>query len=316
MSPSLALEHPVFLTYLQVVVGVLAAAGGLLLAIQLLAKRSLGSIWATYKGWLIMAPLVLGAVFGGRLAVIVGVTLLGGFGFREFARSTALDKEPWHPRLVLLAIALVGAVTVMQDPTHHRPGWYGLFMALPVYGVAALLIVPIALNRPEGQLRNTALAILGFVYFGWMFGHLGFLANAGEQAYGYLLYLTFAVGLNDVAAFTFGKLFGKHGLRRQISPNKTVEGSLGALAVSMTLPWLVGFSFPQFGWAEKVLAGLIVGVGGQCGDLAISFIKRDLGIKDMGSAIPGHGGVLDRIDSLLFTAPLFFHMVRWFHGLD
>ena len=109
--------------------------------------------------------------------------------------------------------------------------------------------------------------------------------------------------------------FGKHPLRSIISPKKTWEGALGAFAFSMLLPWLLRFSLPGFGPRELLLTGLIVGVGGQLGDLSISVIKRDVGIKDMGATIPGHGGVLDRIDSLVYAAPLFFHMVRFFGGL-
>jgi phosphatidate cytidylyltransferase len=147
-----------------------------------------------------------------------------------------------------------------------------------------------------------------------MFGHVAFLSNA-KHAYAYLFYLLLAVELNDVAAFTFGKLFGRHPLRSQISPKKTWEGSLGALAVSLALPWALRFTFPHFTPRDCVLAGLIVGIGGQFGDLAISVIKRDIGIKDMGAAIPGHGGILDRIDSLIYVAPLFLHMVRYYHDL-
>jgi phosphatidate cytidylyltransferase len=124
-----------------------------------------------------------------------------------------------------------------------------------------------------------------------------------------------ATEINDVAAFTFGKLFGKHPLRSNISPKKTWEGAMGALAVSMLLPWLLRFSFPHFGTIQLLLTGLIIGVGGQFGDLAVSVIKRDIGIKDMGAAIPGHGGVLDRIDSLVYSVPLFFHMAGYFYGL-
>src|SRR5207245_2407478 len=162
----------------------------------------------------------------------------------------------------------------------------------------------------QGQLQAIALSIVGFLYFGWMFGHLIFLMNA-KHAYGYVLYILFAVEINDVAAFTFGILFGRHQLRSNISPKKTWEGSLGAFAVAMVLPWCLRFTLPNFDAWHLVFSGLIVGIGGQLGDLAISVIKRDLGIKDMGAAIPGHGGILDRIDSLLYVAPIFFHMVHY-----
>ena len=189
-----------------------------------------------------------------------------------------------------------------------------MFVALPAFVTTAILLIPILRNRAEGQLQAIALAILGYLYIGWMFGHLAFLANA-KNAYGYLLYLIFAVEVNDVAAYTFGKLFGRHPLRSNISPKKTWEGSLGALAVSMALPWLLRFSFPHFGARELILTGLIVGVTGQLGDLSMSVIKRDLGIKDMGALIRGHGGILDRIDSLIYATPLFFHMAGYFHDL-
>src|SRR5437870_9422106 len=147
-----------------------------------------------------------------------------------------------------------------------------------------------------------------------MFGHVAFLVNS-DHAYSYLGYLVLAVELNDVAAFAFGKLFGRHPLRSNISPKKTWEGALGAMAVSLLLPWLLRFSFPHFGTTQLLLTGLIIGVGGQLGDLSISVIKRDIGIKNMGVAIPGHGGILDRIDSLIYAAPLFFHMAGYFYGL-
>ena len=83
----------------------------------------------------------------------------------------------------------------------------------------------------------------------------------------------------------------------------------------MALPWVLRFTFPHFSAWDCILTGLIVGIGGQMGDLTISTIKRDLGVKDMGTMVPGHGGILDRVDSLIYVAPLFFHMVRWFHGM-
>lgn len=312
MTVEAALASELFRLYLVIVVLILLLAG-MVLGLLTLAGKNVGAVWKTYRGWLVMIPLVMGTLFLGREATIIGVTLLALAGFKEFARATSLYDDWWLTGLVYMAIAALGLLAWMPDPRLGTPGWYGMFMVLPAYVVGLVLLVPIARNRARGQLQQTALAIFGFVYLGWMFSHLSLLANL-PQAYGYLLFLVFAVEINDVAAFSFGRLFGRHKLREKISPNKTLEGSLGAVAVSMTLPWLLWFSFPHFGVPELILTGLIVGIGGQLGDLVISTIKRDIGIKDMGAVISGHGGVLDRIDSMIFVAPLFYHMVRWFHG--
>ncbi len=313
MSIDAAIHSEVFLTYLIIVGGLLLFVA-LLLALLHGLGRDVSSIARTYRGWLIMVPIVLGTIFLGRTATIIGVTALAIFGFKEFARATGLYDDWWLTGVVYVGIVALGIVSLVPDPRLGTLGWYGLFMALPVYVVAAILVVPILRNRAKGQLQSIALAIVGFVYFGWMFSHLGFLANT-PHAYGYLLYLIFAVEINDVAAFTFGKMFGRRKLRENISPNKTVGGSLGAVCVSLIVPWLLLFSFEHFEPVHLILAGLVVGIGGQLGDLVISYIKRDIGIKDMGTVISGHGGILDRVDSMIFVAPIFFHFVRWFHGL-
>jgi len=314
MSPAAALASDVFQTYLKLAIALLGGSGVLLVILTYGLKRQIGGVWRTYVGWLFMVPIVLAVVFAGRAATIVGITLLALFGFKEFARATGLYRDWWMTGAVNLGIVAVAASSLVDDPLLNRPGWYGLFMTLPVYIVSLILMIPIIRNRAKGQLQHVALAILGFIYLGWMFSHVGFLANS-PHAYGYLLFLVLAVEGSDVAAFLAGKLFGRRKLRPEISPNKTWGGSLGALAVAMALPWLMRFSFPHFGALQLVLTGVIVGIGGQLGDLTISMIKRDVGVKDMGALIPGHGGLLDRIDSLIFVGPLFFHMVRWFYDV-
>jgi len=313
MSPNAALNDPVFRVYAVVALSLLVFGGVLLGIISRFLKQEMSSIWKTYRSWLIIVPVFFGFMFAGRGPVIVGTTLLGIFGFKEYAKATGLYRDWWITGIVYLGIIAVGLTSLVANPHGGQPGWYGLFMTLPVYIVALLILVPIMENRAKGQLQTLALSIMGFIYIGWMFGHLGYLAN-DPHAYGYLLYLVFAVELNDVAAFTCGRLFGKHKLRDRVSPGKTLEGALGALAFSMVLPWVCRFSFPHFGVLQLVLTGLIVGIGGQLGDLAISMIKRDLGVKDMGALIPGHGGILDRVDSLIYTAPLFMHMVDYFYN--
>jgi phosphatidate cytidylyltransferase len=316
ISPRTALHDPVFRTYLLIVPVSLALGGAILGFLRWRLKKELGSIWKTYRSWLVMAPIGLLVVFAGRVPVIVGVILLSTFGFKEFARVSGLYRDRWMAGAVYAGIVTVGIAALMPPPRGEGPGagWYGFFMAVPVFVIALILLIPILRNRARGQLQNMSLSIVGFIYIGWMFGHLGFLANS-TNAYGFLCYVIFATELNDVSAFTFGRLFGRHPLRSEISPKKTWEGALGSLAVSMVLPWLLWFSFPFFGAKQLVLTGFIVGIGGLLGDLSISVIKRDIGTKDMGAAIPGHGGILDRIDSLIYVAPLFMHMARFYYGL-
>jgi phosphatidate cytidylyltransferase len=309
-----ALQSPIFRGYLFVLVGLLVFAGVVLAIFRYVFRKNVTHAWNAYRGWLIIIPLVFTALFFGRVTTIVFFTLLAIAGFTEFARATGLYRDWWMTGVVLLGIIAVGVVSILNDPETAVHGWYGMLMALPVYVVSAILMIPILRDRAKGQLQPIALAILGFIYIGWMFGHLAFLANA-RNAYGYLLFLLFAVPLCDVSAFTFGRLFGGRKFRPNISPNKTWAGAIGAFLVGMAFPWLVRFSFPEFTTRDLILAGLIVGIGSQLGDLSISLIKRDIGIKDMGALLEGHGGILDRTDSLIYVAPLFFHMTRYFHGL-
>ncbi|MBI5296893.1 MAG: phosphatidate cytidylyltransferase [Chloroflexi bacterium] len=311
--PSL-MERDVLTLYAVFTLGLLLVTFVVLLFMQKIMGKNVASLWNIVRGWLIMLPLVFVVMLLGRVVIILGVSLLSLYGFREFARATGLSAHRSINGIVYLGILAVAVSALMRDQRTGELGAYGFFMALPTFVVGLILIVPVLQNRYEGQLQPVALGIMGFIYFGWMFGHLGFLANS-THADNYLLYLVFAVELNDVTAFNFGRLFGRHKLRDQISPNKTVEGALGALGVSMCLPWLLSFSLPLFSPLQLILSGLIVGIGGQLGDLTISFIKRDVGIKDMGTSIPGHGGLLDRIDSLVFVASLFFHMTRYFRLL-
>jgi phosphatidate cytidylyltransferase len=321
MSPSVALHDPVFRLFAMVIAGALIGSAGILLLIKYALKKDTAKLWTIWRGWAVMAPVAMGALLAGRIPFIVGVALVAVWAFKEYARATGLYRD-WSLTLgAYVAIAGAAVTAGLPDcdrPPGERPGWFDLFEAMPVYAVGLFLVIPILRNRVQGQLQQIALAIVGFVLIGFMFQHLGFLTNA-PRAYGPICFIVFATAVTDVAAYTFGTLLGKpgrHPLRSQVSPNKTWEGAIGGLVVGMALPWLLRFALPpQFGTEHLLVSGLIVGAGGQLGDLSISLIKRDVGIKDMGAAIPGHGGILDRIDSLLFTAPLFLRLIHFVEPL-
>lgn len=305
---------PTLVTSLLVAATTLAVAGIVLFVLERWSRMDVSSMWLTYRGWLYIFPLVLICFLGGRVMTILGVALVGAASLREYVRATRLNVDRRLTYGIYAALAAVVGVTLLTDPQGGNDFWYRIFMVLPVYVIVGLAALQIAGEDREQRFTRLCLSILGFVLFAWMFGHLGFLANA-QHFYGYVFFLIFSIEICDVAAFAFGKAFGRHKLCPHISPNKTWEGAIGAFLVAMTLPWVLGFALPHFDTTTRLLAGLIVGIGGPLGDLTVSMLKREAGIKDLGTAIPGHGGVLDRVDSLVLATPLFFHMVQYFYGI-
>ena len=313
MSPSAALASDVFRIFALLTTGLMVLGGAIVSLVRFVFAKDVSHAWDSYRGWLVMVPIIGLSLFAGREAAICFFGVVALLAFTEFARATGLHRDLIKTYIVVAGIVALAALAILRGPATGEPGVNGPFMAVPVFVCAALVLAAILRNQPEGQLKSIALAVFGFVYIGWMFGHVALLANT-RNSYGYLLYLIFAVELNDVAAYTCGKLFGRRPLCTNVSPWKTREGAIGAVVISALFPLAVRFALPDFSILECVLAGLIVGIGGHLGDLSISVIKRDVGVKDMGALIRGHGGVLDRIDSLIYAAPLFFYFARYAEG--
>jgi len=309
MTPEAALSSNVFRCYTALVVGIAVLSWISIALLRRYTRRDVTHAAQSFQGWLIMAPAALAAIFLGRITTIGFVFGLAILGFWEYARATGIARDRILMAVVCSSIVVLGIDIILADTLHPYLNWYEAFLAFPFLATAVIVCVPVIRNRTEGQLRPMTLAVFGFLYIGWMFGHLALLAN-GANAYGYLMYVFFAVELNDIAAYLFGRFLGRRPLRSNISPKKTLEGALGGLLVSLVLAWLLRFSFPHFGIGSILAVGLIIGIGGQLGDLVMSVIKREAHLKDMGAILPGHGGILDRIDSLIFVAPLFTHMVR------
>jgi len=156
------------------------------------------------------------------------------------------------------------------------------------------------------------------MFFASCLGHFSYLAN-DRLGPPLQLAIILCVELNDVFAYSSGKIFGHRKLSPQTSPNKTIGGALGALILTTTLFACLGHQI-FLGTAldrpiHLITMGFLLSLTGQCGDLVMSSIKRDLGIKDMAATIPGHGGLLDRFDSLLFVGPALFHYIGYFIGI-
>lgn len=198
--------------------------------------------------------------------------------------------------------------------------WYGLFLVLvPVFAFLFLPMRMVLAGETRHFLRSAATVQWGLMAMVFGISHLAYLlalpddANPGAGGAGLVLFVVALTQLGDVAQYLFGTLFGRKKILPSVSPNKTLEGFVGGAATTILLAGLAGPWLTPLAFYEALAAGALIGVGGFVGDVTISALKRDLGVKDTGSLLPGHGGVLDRIDSLIFIAPLFFHFLYYLH---
>jgi phosphatidate cytidylyltransferase len=198
--------------------------------------------------------------------------------------------------------------------------WTGGTNLVPVLTLVliALMITELMRKDPSNALYRIAATELGVVYVGLMASHLVLLRELPRitgESYGagsrYVLLVFLVTWGCDTAAYLIGRRWGRHPLIERVSPKKSVEGSVGGLVFAVAFSLLAKFWFAGFlSLGQSLSLGLLVGAFGQLGDLVESLIKRDVNTKDSSGTIPGHGGVLDRFDSLLFTAPLAYYYLR------
>jgi phosphatidate cytidylyltransferase len=267
-------------------------------------------LWDRYKSWLIFIPMMFGPVLLGGAYVIAGVFLLALFCYREFARATGLFREPWISLVVDLGIA---ALTFAA--ADH---WYAFFVALPPITISLMAAAALVSDRPKGYIQRVALGIFAYMLFGVCCGHIAYFANDSDYR-PMLLWMISAVGLNDIFAYVVGKTLGRRKLAPNTSPNKTIAGAVGAVLLTTTYAALLGHYVFAGSALDRpghlIVLGLILSAAGQLGDLTLSSIKRDLGIKDWADTFPGHGGLLDRFNSLLFAAPAAFYYIGYIRGI-
>lgn len=261
------------------------------------------------RTWWIIILLLSSAILVSSEVSLIFFALISFLGLKEFLTLAPTRKVD---RNVLFYIYLSIPVQYLWAALE----WYGMFIIfVPVY---LFLFVPLRMVF-SGETQNF-LKAAGILHWGVMttvfsISHLGFLlmlpahTNPYSSGPALVLYLIILTQLNDVAQFIWGKTFGSRRVVPSVSPNKTWEGLIGGVLTTTVLatalsPWMTSLSLTQ-----GMVAGLGIGIFGFVGDVCVSAVKRDLGIKDTSQMLPGHGGVLDRVDSLTYTAPLFFHYV-------
>ncbi|MFG3112370.1 phosphatidate cytidylyltransferase [Streptomyces tendae] len=252
-------------------------------------------------GVVIIASLfVVKAVFVGVIAVAVVV------GLWELTSRLQERKDIKAP---LVPLAIGGAAMVVAG---YARGAEGAWVAMALTALAVL--VWRMTEPPEGYLRDVTAGLFAAFYVPFLATFVAMMLAADDGAWRVLVFLILTV-VSDTGAYAVGWRFGKKKLAPRISPGKTREGLLGAVAFAMVAGALcMQFLIDDGTWWQGLLLGLVVAISATLGDLGESMIKRDLGIKDMGTLLPGHGGIMDRLDSLLPTAPVVWLLLVIFVG--
>lgn len=262
------------------------------------------------KAWWAMVVVIgLSFVFG-EAGVIVLFFLISFFALREFITLAPTRAGDYHALAASFYIALpLQYLLIWFD-------WYGLYsIFIPVYGFLVLAILATAGGETAHFLERAAKVQWGLMICVYCISHVPALLTlpiAGYEGRNLLLivFLVIVVQSSDVLQYVWGKLLGRHKIAPQLSPSKTVEGFVGGIASATALGAALWWVTPFAPWQAALMA-LAINLMGFLGGLVMSAIKRDRGVKDWGQMIEGHGGMLDRLDSVCFAAPIFFHLTRY-----
>jgi phosphatidate cytidylyltransferase len=282
--------------------GVLIAASIIGFALHLrfrneLSRALVDNLNARIRAWWLMVILLSGVSLLGRNAVIVLFGFLSVGALREFMASVPAGR----------AVSFAAFFVIL--PAQYALIWAGWYVFYSIFiPVCAFVILPL-LSRNTPMQWGLILCVYCVSYVPAVLT----LAIPGYEDRTILLmaFLIIVVQSSDVLQYAFGKLFGRHKIAPRISPGKTIEGFaggvLGATLIGAALNWITPFDR-----AQAAAIALLIALAGFLGGLVLSAIKRDRGIKDWGHFIEGHGGILDRLDSLCLSAPVFFHLTRYF----
>lgn len=278
---------------------------------KLKPKANLIELKSRTKSWWVMVVFFVFSALLDREITFPAIGLLSFIAFREL--YSILDFRDADRRAIFCAFL---AIPIQYYLAYI--GWYMLFIIfIPVYMFLFIPVRLVIIGETKGIIKSMAsmqwalmLTVFGISHLAYFLSLPVNVPNFKNGGQGLLLFLVFVTEINDVLQFVWGKLLGKHKITPSVSPNKTWEGFVGGVISTTIVGYSLGFLMPLLGW-QVALASFIIACTGFFGDIVMSAIKRDLGVKDTGNSIPGHGGILDRLDSLTYTAPIFFHLVYY-----
>jgi phosphatidate cytidylyltransferase len=308
-----AAQPPALLWGLGGVLGLLSLAGAITAVLPVVRPQgNFKELRQRITSWWVMIALLMAALLLGWQATVLLFVVISFIALREFLSLAPTRRED---RLIILAAYL----SIPVSYAFIALDIYPIFLVIiPVYAFLLTPFLMACFGQTRGYLSTVAMFHWAMMTCVYNLGYVAFLMRVpGSEPLpagpaGLVLLLLLATEFNDVAQYVWGKSLGRHKIVPTVSPNKTWEGFLGGWASTAVLIWFVGPLLSPLSGLGLGIVAVTLPLAGFAGDVTMSAIKRDIGVKDTSHLIPGHGGLLDRVDSLTFTAPLYFHLLAFF----
>ena len=311
-----SIKPGIWIAYATVLVVLLVGSGTTRVLISRFPQRDYTELRLRVRTWWMIAVPVAVTLATGRALSILLLAAISGLALKEYLALVATrHRESAALWFVYLAIPV-------QFWLAYRSSYVAFAAFIPAFTLITLPAITLLLGGTAGILHAAAAAYFGLVLTVFSVSHIALLLmlpdapNPAGGAVGLVVFLLLITQLNDVSQYVFGKCFGRRPIVPRVSPRKTVEGFAGGVFVSSLISWCIGPLLTPMDSITSLLAGALLACAGFGGDLAVSALKRDYNVKDMGNLLPGHGGILDRIDSLLCAGPLFFYAVYFMYYAD
>ncbi len=267
----------------------------------------------------VFVPVLFASIWFGNpwFSIVVAVAAL--LGVIEF--YSMVSRKGWQPLTFFGTLwTLFFIFDAYYTPKYSSDNTYILVTSALIASAVALALVWVLFLRSPGKkvIASWAASVAGILYMGWFLSYWVLIMNSyggnwsGRDWVLLALFSTFAV---DTSAYFIGRAWGRHKMAPTVSPGKTWEGAVGGLVGAMAAVIVLALLLDvDIGYSKMVILGVLIAVFAQLGDLAESKLKRSMGVKEAGNLIPGHGGILDRLDSIVFTGIVVYYCLRWFIG--
>ena len=278
-------------------------------------KENASNLFIRMKSFWVIVFLFTIAFMFNKLIAVVFIMLISYLALKEFFSMIPTRRADRRVLLWAYLSIPIQFYLIYID-------WVVMFyLFIPLYMFILIPLRMVMVGETEGFLKScgtTHWALMTCVYaIGYFALYFSIPNEINPQggALGLLLYILVLTISNDFMQYLFGKTFGKHKITPTVSPNKTWEGLIGGVLSTSVIAMIIAPIITPLSYLQAGIVGLVLAVAGFFGDITMSAIKRDIGVKNTGALLPGHGGILDRLDSMIFTVPLFFHYIAYTHNI-